>query len=841
MTVERIGRYRIEAKLGEGSFASVWLGIDSELDDRVAIKVLAPRWAERPEVHDRFVREARLLRRLAGDRIVQIHDIDQMPDGQPYFVMEYADRGSLADRLSARDEGEPFQIQRAVAIAKGIAKGLQVAHRAGVIHRDLKPANVLFRTVATHDIPTTLARRDTPFERLVLADFGLARALGTVSGQTANVGTPYYAAPEQFEGRADARSDLYALAVVLFEMLAGERPFGRGASPDRSDVPAVRDFNPDVPPDLADLVTTGLATDPDDRLADASAWVEALRGLSNVAAFTPDPITPRAVPPDKAPEPATTLAQPPGAVTPAPSRHPGSGAPSPVAGAQPGRAGDVTPALIATSTWSDADVEGAGIPIVDVPFVTVGGGLGSFVLVDLLRIAGVSTEQIVVLTPTRTPWETYAYLARTSQIPDHERIRSDSGSTPDNIWGFPSYAVREALSARSLGDFLAPLWNVLTEPILADYYTPRASQVYESLAREADRVRFGEMTRLGLVRTVRRRLEGGYFVVHTPEAGKASTRRIAYRSPFVHLALGYPGVRFLPDLQQYRENHQDYSRVVAAYEPHDHVYRTLNSRPGVVMVRGSGIVASRILQRLIDDRDARGAQTKIWHVFRNFVSGPEGPVLSRRPGANGFAYQGFNFAKSAWGGQHRSQLLKLPREERPAFIKTIGGTNTAPRKSWKRQLEQGRREGFYQTWAGEVDDVQVGTDGVVVKLSGKGTAQLELTVDFIIDATGLEADIRTNRVLDDLMTHTDTRANPLGRLDVSPSFSIIGADSPPGRIYASGSSTLGGYYAPVDSFLGLQYAALQIADDLARQGFGERIGLARSISQWLKWVRGQAI
>ncbi len=501
--------------------------------------------------------------------------------------------------------------------------------------------------------------------------------------------------------------------------------------------------------------------------------------------------------------------------------------------------GDLTPQLIAQEWFDDTMLEAAGIPVQEVPLVTIGGGLGSFALVDYLRIAGVPADQIAVLGINQQPWQTYAYLARNSQIPEHERLRSDAGSVMDNIWGFPSYAVREAFAAKSLRGFVAPLWTVLTEPILADYFTPQAGQVYASVDREAARIGWGDMLHEGQVRMVRRRQGGGYFTILTPPAGTTPTKRVAYRSTYVHVAVGYPGVKFLDDLQEYRERHQDFSRVVNAYEPHDHVYEELRARPGTVVVRGSGIVASRILQRLIDDRDRHGAQTTIWHLFRNYVAGPQGDSrLARRPGKDGFAYQAFNFPKAAWGGQLRNVLLKLPPDERPEFIRTTGGTNTAPRRSWREQLERGRREGFYRTHVGSVESVEPGPDGsTVTRIKSKDGAVLQVEANFIIDATGLEAGVREHRLLADLLDHTGARLNPLRRLDASPEFVLTGTESPPGKMYASGSITLGSYYSPVDSFLGLQYSALQIADDLARMGFSPRLGPLRSTRQWWKWMR----
>src|SRR5690349_15842926 len=124
-------------------------------------------------------------------------------------------------------------------------------------------------------------------------------------------------------------------------------------------------------------------------------------------------------------------------------------------------AGELTSDLVDTAAWSDAMVAAAGIPVYEVPFVTVGGGIGSFVTVDYLRIAGVPASEIRVLSNIDSPWQTYQYLTRVSQIPGPERIRSDSSSRPDNIWGFPSYAIAEAWRERTL----APLMQVFLEPV----------------------------------------------------------------------------------------------------------------------------------------------------------------------------------------------------------------------------------------------------------------------------------------------------------------------------------------------------------------------------------------
>ena len=504
--------------------------------------------------------------------------------------------------------------------------------------------------------------------------------------------------------------------------------------------------------------------------------------------------------------------------------------------------GDLSAGLITTSLWTDEMVAAAGIPIIDVPFVTFGGGIGSFVTVDYLRIRGVPPESIKVLTPLKTPWESYEYLTRVSQIPRKERLRSDSASTPDNIWGFPSYAVREAFAAKSLKGFLAPLWQVGVEPIFADYYTPRAGQAFESMQRECKRIRYDQMTQGGQVRMVRRRVGGGYFTILTPPAGSAPTMRIAYRSQYVHVAVGYAGLKFLDDLHTYRTTYNDYSRVVNAYESHEHVYEKLRARPGTVMIRGGGIVASRVLQRLIDDRDKYGLQTQIVHVFRTYITGSHGPsIFMRRKGGDGWAYQGFNYPKSVWGGQLKSRMRKLEGEQRAELYHTIGGTNTPIRKLWQSQLARGRREGWYRVLVGEMESMTPGPDGNLRATLRTKQGVVDGYVDFVVDCTGLEADIREHRVLDDLLMHSGAGRNPIGRLDVERSFEVRGTRNQASRLYASGSATLGGYFPGVDTFLGLQIAAQEITDDLAKLGFCGPLGPARSTKQWWLWARNRTI
>lgn len=515
------------------------------------------------------------------------------------------------------------------------------------------------------------------------------------------------------------------------------------------------------------------------------------------------------------------------------------------AGSEPdpvGGGGDLTDELVRTSTWTDEMVAAAGIPVVDVPFVTVGGGMGSLAMVDYLRVAGVAGHDIAVLSAEDAPYRQYAALCANSQIPPHERLRSDSGSTPDNIWGFPAYAIREAWRERTL----RPLAHVLVEPVLRPYWTPRSGDVFDAVDREARRLGWWDSLRTGQVRMVRRRRAGGYVTILTRTGESGEISRVAFRSRYVHLAVGYPALRFLPDLEKYRETYRDYTRVVNAYEPHEHVYEALRAKPGVVMVRGAGIVASRILQRLIDDRDEAGAQTTIRHLFRTYRTTPK---QDRRFGwgkqrvADGWAHQGFNVTKASWGGQHRDKLLEIDDpEQRAAFHEYVGGgAHTPVRRDWKEQLARGKAQDFYRQHVGEVEDVAPSEDGdaVVTAVRDSEGHLTHIPADYVIDCTGLIGHAREHRVLADLLDHGGAELNRGGRLVCDERHEVTGTASPPGKLYASGAASAGNFYAGVDSFLGLQYVAQRVCDDLAGQGFCSRIGPVRSTRQWWRWVRRQ--
>ena len=215
MTIERLreglaDRYRIERELGQGGMATVYLAQDLRHDRRVALKVLRPELAAVIGA-DRFLAEIRTTANLQHPHILPLFDSGEA-DGSLFYVMPYVEGESLRDRLSREHQ---LPVGDAVRIATEVASALDYAHRQGVVHRDIKPENVLL-----HD------------GQALVADFGIALAMANTAGTRMtetgmSLGTPHYMSPEQAMGEREitARSDVYALGAITYEMLAGEPPF----------------------------------------------------------------------------------------------------------------------------------------------------------------------------------------------------------------------------------------------------------------------------------------------------------------------------------------------------------------------------------------------------------------------------------------------------------------------------------------------------------------------------------------------------------------------------------------------------------------------------------------
>ncbi|MEV8417820.1 protein kinase, partial [Streptomyces niveus] len=259
------GRYRVDARIAVGGMATVYRAVDTRLDRVLALKVMHPALATDAVFVERFIREAKSVARLAHPNVVGV--FDQGAEGAyVYLAMEYVEGCTLRDVLRERGALQP---RAALDILEPMLAALGAAHRAGFIHRDIKPENVLIGDDG----------------RVKVADFGLVRAVGSVTNTTGTIlGTVSYLAPEQIEyGTSDTRVDVYACGVVLHEMLTGAKPHG-GDTPAQvlylhlnEDVPAPSAAVPGMAIELDELVATATARNPEIRPEDAVALLALTR------------------------------------------------------------------------------------------------------------------------------------------------------------------------------------------------------------------------------------------------------------------------------------------------------------------------------------------------------------------------------------------------------------------------------------------------------------------------------------------------------------------------------------------------------------------------------------
>jgi serine/threonine protein kinase len=269
------GQYEILAELGHGGMNDTYKARDRQTGRTVVLKIPHANLIGDPATYTRYRRELEIGRRLDHPNIQHLLAEGQVNGGAaPYMVLEYVEGRLLRDELA---EHAPLSVQEAIGIAVQLADALQYCHERGVIHRDLKPENVLI----------------TPDGQVKLVDFGIALLRGarrlTFSRLTNSVGTPDYMAPEQVSGeRGDARTDVYAVGVMLYEMLTGEVPF-QGDTPMavmsqrlQREAPLLRRIRPDVPPQLEAVVYRALRRDPADRYPSMAALRHDLEHLESV-------------------------------------------------------------------------------------------------------------------------------------------------------------------------------------------------------------------------------------------------------------------------------------------------------------------------------------------------------------------------------------------------------------------------------------------------------------------------------------------------------------------------------------------------------------------------------
>ena len=264
---QQFGNYRLVSLLGQGGYAEVYLGQHVRLDLQAAIKVLHTHLTDSEAEH--FQQEAQTIARLAHPSIIRVFDFD-VQDGTPFLVMDYAPNGSLRQRYP---KGSLVPIPQIVSFVKQMSAALQYAHDKKFIHRDVKPENML---IGQH-------------QEVLLSDFGIATISHSTSslnvGAEGTSGTLAYMAPEQIEGHPRPASDQYALGIVVYEWLCGERPFEGSASEVMAQhlsmsPPSLLERMPTIPPEIEQVVFRALAKDPKARFASVADFATALEQAS---------------------------------------------------------------------------------------------------------------------------------------------------------------------------------------------------------------------------------------------------------------------------------------------------------------------------------------------------------------------------------------------------------------------------------------------------------------------------------------------------------------------------------------------------------------------------------
>ncbi|HEX3596189.1 MAG TPA: serine/threonine-protein kinase [Polyangiaceae bacterium] len=269
------GKYRVERVLGEGGMGVVVAATDLQLERKVAIKFLLPDYARHAEAAQRFLREARAAVKIQSEHVARVIDVGTLDSGAPYMVMEYLEGRDLSAVI---EEHRRLPVEEAVAYVLEGCDAIAEAHSVGIVHRDLKPANLF------------LTRQPDGSSRVKVLDFGISKAMmagesdHSLTRTSSMMGSPLYMSPEQMKSakNVDPRTDVWALGVILYELLMGEPPFNAESIPELSakvlleQPPSVRSVRPDVPAQLEAVILHALEKDPIRRYATVADLANAL-------------------------------------------------------------------------------------------------------------------------------------------------------------------------------------------------------------------------------------------------------------------------------------------------------------------------------------------------------------------------------------------------------------------------------------------------------------------------------------------------------------------------------------------------------------------------------------
>jgi hypothetical protein len=512
------------------------------------------------------------------------------------------------------------------------------------------------------------------------------------------------------------------------------------------------------------------------------------------------------------------------------------------------------------------ELKNSGIGLEQKTFVSVGGGIGSFCWVNILRVHGVAQSNIAVVAQNRCSYLQFKHYCDHSGLSPQDRLRSDSGARPDNFWGFPGYAVSEFLDDLRTGKLLAAVkvaWQIFAEPFACDFYTPTAGRVYASIEREGLRIGWGAMVRQGSGLFLRK-LSDGRLAVFYEDPTKDIRIVIAN---IVHLALGHTIRR------------SDYllttptKQVSSGYELDEDFFRTVEKTGGSVVVVGRGIVAARIIERLLP-RDNLLPKREVISLFRKpFEAATDSRNIKQAKLAD-WRLQAFNWPRSTFAGQLTDKFKRANPIERQQLAKAWSAASTPPRKQWLRDLEKAYHAKDYQYVYGQIARIEqqdarlaiaitpyskeacnaiVSQKSFVPHPPGQGPggfpdktfldSYMTIETDYLIDCSGFDDHIAQHFLYADLMTTYQLPVTLVGSLQVNDYFEIEALSSANGKVFVMGSGAAGNHYGPVDSFFGHQYAAIQSMEKLTTLPWtgARKLNAVSSTYGWLHWVLNQPI
>ncbi len=393
----------------------------------------------------------------------------------------------------------------------------------------------------------------------------------------------------------------------------------------------------------------------------------------------------------------------------------------------------------------------ASIPEVD--FLSIGGGMGSFCWVDTLRIHGVSSKDICVISPNKKPYHQLKLYCDAIGLTKTQRLRSDSGSRPDNFWGFPGYGLSEALDELKNQNFTKTaklLFQLFFEPFIFGYYSPTAGRVYKALEREAKRIGWEKLLITGNANNLTKLPDGRFKITY--DRGNSITAKV------VHLSLGHGKVRK-------RKN------AIAAYEMTDRLWKRIVKRGGTVLVIGRGTAAQKIMERLLNLK-----KVKVISLHRE-AENPKDSRGAKQKRFMSWRLQQFNWPRAAFGGRFMDEYDKL-----------WSLPSTTPDKNWIKKVKIAIKEGRNE----------------IVKTTAKA--------DYTIDCSGFTESAKNHKFYSKLIKKYNLPLLTNGSIETGDALEVEALCSYKTRVFVTGA--LSGFPGPTDSFFGAQYAALKTIESL---------------------------